>query len=1242
MNRLLIGMAPAEGWRPLRGLFTCGCLLVLSLCLPAAVRAQDKPANELTPEQQRLKKRAHDLNEEAVKLYQQGRYAESTKRLQEVLQIREGLYPKDTYPQGHPDLARSLNNLGALLKVQEQYAKALPYFEQALAMYERLYPKDKYPQGHPELAHSLNNLGALLQAQGEYAKALPYFEQALAMKERLYPKDKYPPGHPDLAQSLNNLGNLLYDQREYAKARPYYEQALAMWARLYPKDQYPQGHSDLAQSLNHLGMLLQAQGDYAKARPYYEQALAMYERLYPKDKYPQGHSDLAHSLNNLGFLLHVQGEYAKARPYYEQALAMYERLYPKDKYPQGHPDLASSLSNLGALLRAQGEYAKALPYLEQALATYERLYPKDKYPQGHPDLARSLNNLGFLLQDQGEYAKALSHFEQALAMRQRLYPKDKYPLGHPDLAISLNNLGALLRDQGEYAKALPYHEQALAMDERLYPKDKYSQGHPNLAHCLTNLGALLHVQGEYAKALPYYEQALAMWARLYPKDQYPQGHPELAHSLNNLGTLLEDQGQYAKALPYLEQALATYERLYPKDQYSQGHPNLALSLNNLGGLLQAQGEYAKALPYLEKSLAMRERLYPKDRYPQGHPELAQSLNNLGFLIQDQGEYAKALPYLEKGLAMDEELADAFLANASEAEALNRLASLPFTRDAYLSLARRVPQTEEASYAHVWRGKAAVARVLERRQQTLALTADPACADLARDLTKCRQTLARLLLAPAGSQPDLSDHVQKLTNRKEELERQLARKLPAFKELQERDRLAPADLLKRLPARTAFIDFLRYYRIEQDPKVRGRAGEKWTASYLAFVLRPGQPVRRVELGPAAPIEEAANEWRRAVQDDKPSAAAASLRKRVWEPVAEHLPAGVDTVFLAPDGALTALPWVALPGPKPGTVLLEEPFTLALVPHGRFLLDRLLGAPPPDRAAGLLLAVGAVQYDQAPKPVEKPKDPLTLDRGPERGGPSVTYKGLPGTERELHQVLGLAGKRETVVRRGAEASSGQLLLDLPKARWVHLATHGFFADKRFRSALQLDEKDYQGRLDQVRGYQERIGAGARNPLVLSGLVLAGANLPERDDGILTAEALADLRLRNLDLAVLSACETGLGDVAGGEGVFGLQRAFHIAGAKNVVASLWKVEDEATAALMALFYRKLWQEGKPAPLALKEAQLALYRNPESIPALAKARGPDFDKEVRRVEEAPKPSAKERAGVRQWAGFVVSGIGR
>ena len=119
------------------------------------------------------------------------------------------------------------------------------------------------------------------------------------------------------------------------------------------------------------------------------------------------------------------------------------------------------------------------------------------------------------------------------------------------------------------------------------------------------------------------------------------------------------------------------------------------------------------------------------------------------------------------------------------------------------------------------------------------------------------------------------------------------------------------------------------------------------------------------------------------------------------------------------------------------------------------------------------------------------------------------------------------------------------------------------------------------------RERKSAAGRNPLVLSGLVLAGANMPRPldslgiprgDDGILTAEAIAGMNLLGLELAVLSACETALGDVAGGEGVYGLQRAFHTAGARNVVASLWKVSDEATVALMRLFYNKLWVEQKP----------------------------------------------------------------
>jgi CHAT domain-containing protein len=127
--------------------------------------------------------------------------------------------------------------------------------------------------------------------------------------------------------------------------------------------------------------------------------------------------------------------------------------------------------------------------------------------------------------------------------------------------------------------------------------------------------------------------------------------------------------------------------------------------------------------------------------------------------------------------------------------------------------------------------------------------------------------------------------------------------------------------------------------------------------------------------------------------------------------------------------------------------------------------------------------------------------------------------------------------------------------------------------------------------------------------------------------------------------SACETGLGEVAGGEGAFNLQRAFHLAGAKNVVASLWKVDDQATTALMTLFYDKMWRQNKPPLDALREAQLTLYHHPERIGVLAKERGPNFDKVVGlpvRPDKAVKTQAGGKAPTKLWAAFVLSGLGR
>jgi tetratricopeptide (TPR) repeat protein len=1119
-------------------------LLVLLAAWPGRAAADDLPKEPSPEERARLEEQAKELDARARALYSQGRYPEATKVLQEALEIFRKLYSRERCPQGHPDLANTLNNVGGMLHAQGKYVQALDYFQQALHMQQQLYPRERYPHGHPDLAVSLNSLGFLLQTQGEYAKAQDYYRQALQMRQELYSTERYPLGHPQVATSLNNLGRLLQDQGEYGQALDYLQQALRMDQQLYPKERYPQGHPHLATSLNNVGLLLQVQGDYGQALDYYRQALHMLQQLYPTQHYPQGHPYLAQSLNNLGGLLHEQGDYGKALDYYRQALHMRQQLYATEKYPQGHPDLAQSLDNLGGLLREQGEYGQALGYLQQALQMDQQLYPKGRYPQGHPHLATSLNNLGLLLHAQGKFGQALDYFQQALQMKQQLYSRERYPHGHPDLAVSLNNLGFLLQ-----------------------------------------------TQGEYAKAQDYYRQALHMRQELYSTERYPLGHPQVATSLNNLGRLLQDQGEYGQALGYLQQALQ-----------------------------------------------MRHQLYPKGRYPQGHHDLAGSLNNLGFLLLAQGEYGQALDYFQQALQMSQQLTRAFTETASEAEALNFLARLPSTRDAFLSVASEVKEAPASEqYALLWQGKANITGILARRQQLLRGISDANTRALTEELLGVRRQLGRLLLAPADAPiQDREQRLRELTERKERLERDLARRLPDFQRRETLARAPYADLVRHLPAHAAFIDLLHYNHWSRDPRA------KPTTHYVAFVLRPGQPVQRVDLGPAPPIEEALARWRRDIANNLSSAAAEQLRRLVWEPLAAHLGPDTDTVYLSPDGALHGLPWAALPGNKNGTFLLED-YALALVPHGPFLLDQLTAPPRPQDGKDTLLAVGGVAYDQEAllQPAIRP--------AAERGKDQSKWPALPGTARELAQVLALArsvpGAPAVVARRGREAGTQQVWLDLPQARWAHLATHGFFAapQTRERQAL-LREADFLWGVG-----LERRAAGARNPLVQTGLVLAGANVPPgpdvlRDDrGILTGEAIAGLDLRRLDLAVLSACDTGLGESAAGEGVYGLQRAFHLGGCRNVVASLWKVDDQATAALMALFYHRLWAKGEPPLQALRHAQLALLHHPDEVPLLAKERGSPFATVVKRVE-APAPPQERNATApeKHWAAFVLSGLGR
>jgi CHAT domain-containing protein len=243
--------------------------------------------------------------------------------------------------------------------------------------------------------------------------------------------------------------------------------------------------------------------------------------------------------------------------------------------------------------------------------------------------------------------------------------------------------------------------------------------------------------------------------------------------------------------------------------------------------------------------------------------------------------------------------------------------------------------------------------------------------------------------------------------------------------------------------------------------------------------------------------------------------------------------------------------------------------------------------------------------------------------------------------------LAAPHTSTVLTGAAASETAVRQAMPHSRYIHLATHGFFADEKFRSMFGHDverEQLFGGTAELVTARHATVTA--RNPLILSGMVLAGANLPpETDDlglptgadGILTAEEIVNLDLRHTELVVLSACDTGLGRVGGGEGVFGLTRAFGLGGARTTIASQWKVDDAATQALMREFYTNLWRKKLGKLESLRQAQLTILRDYD--PQSQSLRGQVGRPKPTDVTKAPAAERGSRLPPHYWAAFVLNG---
>ena len=752
-------------------------------------------------------------------------------------------------------------------------------------------------------------------------------------------------------------------------------------------------------------------------------------------------------------------------------------------------------------------------------------------------------------------------------------------------------------------------------------------------------------QGRYDAALPLAEQAVGLCEQLYGKN-----HPDYAVALSWMAHVLSGMGDYAKAEPLYREALEL-----TKKSLGEQHPAYATSLNNLATLYHHLGEYAKAEPLYRQALEIR-----KKSLGEQHPDYATSLNDLAGLYHDLGEYGKAEPLYRQALEQEVAYLTRTVGWVAESRAMALRGQL-VRPGPLLSTMRKLDRDALAAYEALWRSEAVVTRALSQRRRSAADM--PEAQPLFERLLGVQQQLAQLLLSPPqqASPQTVAGRIDELERQKEELEEQLARLSLAFRRELEAEQAGPTELANALRPGSVLVELAAVPLLEKDPKTNRLEAE---AHYEAFVLRrcasgPRPEAAWVHLGPIKPIEEAAAAWRRLIARGEGLAAGADhpatlLRGMVWDKLEPHL-GGATDVYLVCRGPLAFVPWSALPGSQPGTCLVEQ-YNIMLAAHGQELYR---GLTEPASVRGGLLAVGDVDYDRRPGRAVgdllagRPAGPVSRAAAPTA---ERAWRPLPGTVEEIRAIAEFWGRRGPYVElRGERAGETAVRMRLPGNRYVHLATHGFFAEPKYGSIFDFGRTDgsWATAIDLFMSPRElrqrRQQAVLRNPLVLSGVVLAGANLgpqsdglglPTGEDGILTAEEIVFSDLRGTELVVLSACDTGLGKVAGGEGVMGLVRAFHLAGARNVVASLWKVDDQATAAMMRVFYHKLWQENKPPAVALRETQLLFYRGGIPIDQIATLRGPDFQKLVqtpKRPGPAPAP-----ADIRRWAAFVLSGPGR
>jgi CHAT domain-containing protein/Tfp pilus assembly protein PilF len=942
---------------------------------------------------------------------------------------------------------------------------------------------------------------------------------------------------------------------------------------------YGEESDDYAQSLFDLGELAFRNESLDEAGTAYAQTIAIQEKIHgPRS--PQ----VAFTLSKAAAVEGVSGHFKSCREFLERAVSIQEETLGPDAL-----QVAGVRHNLSIMMSQTGDILGAVEEDEKVLAIRAKRLPPD-----HPLTALTMQNLAFLKYRLGDFVAAKGLFEKALGMQERSLGPE-----HSEIGLTLGNLGATLAAMGRLPEARADYERALEIVEK-----SVTDNHSLLARCRSELAPLLAQMGEGARAKELMSAAISsLEAKFGPVNQVVAG------ALHDLAVIEAGLGEAAAARRHDEQALSIFDEVYGPD-----NPFSTRALIGLGELRLDAGELAEAEPYLRRALAIDESALGAQ-----HPEGARVRVDLARLALARGDGDGAL---RTSLRAEEILRahfDLLLLGLSEREALDyervRLSGLGIALSVLASRGGRAQ--DPSSVEQVWSGLAGSrALVLDRislRHRLLVSSVTPEARAMTRSLAAATNRLASLVVkGPDPGHPgDYSRALSEATEERERIERDVAQHNGA----QPTDLAGAGSLAaikEALPPGTALLGFVRFTRtavaVPKAGPAAGRAPGRLSWTYAAFVLNGRRSAPRfMVLGSADAIEPLVSSWmKEAAQSGAtpPGAAAetgyrdagAAMRARVWDPVEKAL-SGARTIFIVADGAINLVNFAALPVGD-HEYLIERGQVFHYLSAERDLLDH--GA----RAAGKpgSLVVGAPDFDAAPDAIAQvagmssgapegaastAAPPVAVFRGSTSACADFTtlrFDPLPAALQEASAVESIwrraAGRDDAGTTRltGPLASEAAFKAIAPQRGRLHLATHGFY-------------------LGATCGAPGAASTGlGEDPLLLSGLALAGANnrasAPrDAEDGILTAEEIASLDLSGVEWAVLSGCETAVGSIQAGEGIFGLRRAFEVAGADTLIMSLWKVEDRATLEWMKTLYER-HAAGVPVPDAVRDADLAILR--------------------------------------------------